>query len=231
MSKIVISNVEFPFDLGCKVLKLKYKDECPIPQLEDFWNEIVPANFQEVALLPNLEQRRIGIFNLGIDAIVRDAKPKLLSRKTITKQTTWVTESGDLEEVAFDDTYELFRVSGDVFNKGLSGWGKISDCYYVRCKDTSTDREYLIWIDLNSVWNVKCENDKELNRWEFDIKKIDAIDCIAWTIQTDIPKGNIEKIVRQGDCIMIKPKGSYNELSRPRHLSKNEYLKLLVAES
>jgi hypothetical protein len=86
-------------------------------------------------------------------------------------------------------------------------------------------------VDLNSVWNVKCENDKELNRWNFDAKKIDAIDCIAWTIQTNIAQGGIEKIVRQGDCIMIKPKAKYETLGRERHLSKGEYLNLLVAES
>jgi hypothetical protein len=101
----------------------------------------------------------------------------------------------------------------------------------VKCKDTSTDREYLIWVDINNVWNVVTENNKNLNRWEFNIKDIDAIDCIAWTIQTDIPKGRIEKIVRQGDCIMIKPKGKYETLGRERHLTSKEYLELLVAES
>lgn len=106
----------------------------------------------------------------------------------------------------------------------------MSDAYYVKCKDTSTDRKYLIWVDVNSVWNVKCENDKNLNRWQFDVRKIDAIDCIAWTIQTNIPQGNIEKIVRQGDCIMIKPKGKYDTIGE-RHLSSAEYLNLLVAES
>ena len=107
----------------------------------------------------------------------------------------------------------------------------MSDAYYVKCKDTSTDREYLIWVDINSVWNVVTENNKNLNRWEFDAKKIDAIDCIAWTIQTNIAQGGIKEIVRQGDCIMIKPKAKYETLGRERHLSKKEYLELLVAES
>jgi len=30
---------------------------------------------------------------------------------------------------------------------------------------------------------------------------------------------------------MIKPKGKYDKLNRERHLSKQEYLNLLVAES
>ena len=85
MAKIVISNVDFPFDLGCRVLKLKYKDECPMAQLEDFWNDIVPASFSDIALLPNLEQRRIGIVHLGIDNIVKSVNPKLLSKNALSR--------------------------------------------------------------------------------------------------------------------------------------------------
>jgi hypothetical protein len=178
-----------------------------------------------------LEQRRIALLFLGLEKMVAEVKPTLVSTKTIKKQTTWINEQGELVEHKFDDTYELYKVNGEYFNQGVDNWRKMADAYYVRCKDTSTDREYLIWVDLNSVWNIKCENDKELNRWNFDAKKIDAIDCIAWTIQTNIAQGGIEKIVRQGDCIMIKPKAKYETLGRERHLSKQEYLKLLVAES
>jgi hypothetical protein len=35
MSKIVIQNVVFPFDLGCRVLKLKGGD-CPFDEIADF---------------------------------------------------------------------------------------------------------------------------------------------------------------------------------------------------
>jgi hypothetical protein len=178
-----------------------------------------------------LEQRRIALLFLGLDRMIAEVKPTLVSTKTIKKQTTWVNEQGELVEHKFDDTYELYKVNGEYFSQGVDTWRKMSDAYYVRCKDTSTDREYLIWIDLNSVWNVKCENDKKLNRWEFDAKKIDAIDCIAWTIQTNIAQGGIKEIVRQGDCIMIKPKAKYETLGRERHLCKKEYLELLVAES
>lgn len=229
--EIVLNNVAFEFNLGCRILKTR-GGECPFDELQDFWEEIVPLNFKDIAQITNLEQRRIGLLFLGIDRMIAEVKPELVSSKTITKQTTWVMESGELVEHTFDDTYELYKVSGSYFNNGESNrWNTIGDAYYVRCKDTSTDREYLIWVDVNSVWNVKCEDDRNLNRWEFDIRKIDAVDCIAWTIQTDIPKGNIEKIVRQGDCIMIKPKGQYDTNSRERHLTKKEYLELLVAES
>lgn len=224
--RIIINNVQFPFDLGCKVLKLKHKDECPFEQLADFWNDIVPATFAEVAMLPNLEQRRIGIFHLGIDEIISQAKPKLLSSKTVKKTTTWVNEQGEVVQHTFDDTYELFEVSGDVFSEGLENWRKMSDSHYIRCKDTSTDREYLIWVDLQSVFATNGGN-----HWQFDKNKINPIQCIAWTIQTNVPEGKIDRIIRQGDCVMIKPKGKYEALTRVRHLTEKEYMKLIVAES
>jgi hypothetical protein len=228
--EIVINNVPTEFNLGCRMLKTKGGD-CPLDELQDFWGEIQPLTFNEIAQIPNLEQRRIALLFLGLDRMIAEVKPTLVSTKTIKKKTTWVTESGELVEHKFNDTYDLYKVNGEYFNQGVDNWRKMNDAYYVRCMDTSTDREYLIWIDLNSVWNIKCENDKRLNRWQFDATKIDAIDCIAWTIQTNIAQGGIEKIVRQGDCIMIKPKAKYETLGRERHLSKKEYLELLVAES
>jgi len=228
MAKIVISNVDFPFDLGCRVLKLKYKDECPMAQLEDFWNDIVPASFSDIALLPNLEQRRIGIVHLGIDNIVKSVNPKLLSKETIKKQTSWINEQGELVEHKFNDTYELYEVDGEVFSQGIeNSWRKMDNCHYIRCKDTSTDREYLIWVDLQSVYRTNELGDM----WNWDKSKINATQCIAWTIQTNVPKGKIDKIIRQGDCVMIKPKGNYEPLITARHLTEKEYLKLLVAES
>jgi hypothetical protein len=228
MAKIVISNVDFPFDLGCRVLKLKYKDECPMAQLEDFWNDIVPASFSDIALLPNLEQRRIGIVHLGIDNIVKSVNPKLLSKETIKKQTSWINEQGELVEHKFNDTYELYEVDGEVFSQGIeNSWRKMDNCHYIRCKDTSTDREYLIWVDLQSVYRTNELGDM----WNWDKNKINATQCIAWTIQTNVPKGKIDKIIRQGDCVMIKPKGKYEPLITARHLTEKEYLKLLVAES
>jgi hypothetical protein len=225
--KLIINNVEFPFDLGCGILKLKYKDECPMDSLADFWNDIIPLSFKEIAQLPNLEQRRIGMLHLGMEELISQVNPKLLSQKTIEKRTTWVDANGKLVEHTFNDTYELFEVDGAYFSNGLTDFRKMENSHYIRCKDTSTDREYLIWVDLKSVYNTNQLG----HSWNFKPSGINAIQCIAWTIQTDIPQGNIEKIIRQGDCVLIKPKGSYESLNRPRHLTEKEYLTLLVAES
>lgn len=223
--KLIINNVEFPFDLGCKILKLKHEN-CPMFQLEEFWDKIEPATFKEIAELQNLEQRRIGILCLGLDRLVNEVNPTLLSSETLDKTTTWITENGEVVEHKFKDTYELYEVSADYFNKGLESWRKMESAHYIKCKDTSTDRDYLIWVDLKSVF----ETNEYGSRWEFDISKINAIDCISWTIQTDIEKGGIEKIIRQGDCILIKTKKNAKK-GGIRHLTSKEYKKLLVAES
>lgn len=223
--KLIINNVEFPFDLGCKILKLKHEN-CPMFQLEEFWDKIEPATFKEIAELQNLEQRRIGILCLGLDRLVNEVNPTLLSSETLDKTTTWITENGEVVEHKFKDTYELYEVSADYFNKGLESWRKMESAHYIKCKDTSTDRDYLIWVDLKSVF----ETNEYGSRWEFDISKINAIDCISWTIQTDIEKGGIEKIIRQGDCILIKTKKNANK-GGVRHLTSEEYKELLVAES
>lgn len=72
--KIIISNTEFDFNLGCKILKLKH-DTCPYPQLEDFWNDIEPVSFKEIAEIRNLEQRRVAFLSYGLDRMVKEVKP------------------------------------------------------------------------------------------------------------------------------------------------------------
>jgi hypothetical protein len=99
----------------------------------------------------------------------------------------------------------------------------------VQFKDTSTDREYMLWVDVKSVY--RTNNKDGSHDFIFSVDKVNAIDCIAWSIQTDISKGNIEKIVRQGDCIMIKPINFKKGRVIKRHLTSKEYIKLLVAES
>jgi len=236
--KVIIDNVSFPFEIGCRLLKLKY-DKFPSELFGDItsgqfvfytdrgkieldWDNIEPLTFKEIALLKNLEQRRVGIVSLGLDRLVKEVNPELVDTQTIHKTTMWVNDNGDIDLTEFDDTYKLYKVNGDYFNEFQNSWSRTNAVYYISCKDTSTDREYLIWVDIHSV-NATNRSD--------ELDTANAIDCIAWTIQTNIPQGNIEKIVRQGDCILIKPKGKYNELSSPRHLTASEYKELLVAES
>jgi len=224
--KIVINNLQFPYDIGCRILKVKHK-ECPFNELEDIWEDITPITFKEIAQLPNLEQRRVAMLNYGLERLVKEIKPELVDKKTLKKTTTWVSQDGELVTKKFNDTYELYKVKGEYFSQGIkSNWNRTAeDCYYVKCKDTSTDREYFIWVDMRDVARTNGQG------WNWDIKKVNAIQAIAWTIQTDIPEGCIEKIVRQGDCILIKPIGKKVKSESTRHLTEREYKNLLVAES
>lgn len=227
MSKIVIQNVVFPFDLGCRVLKLK-EAECPFDELSDFWNDIEPLTFKEIAMLENLEQRRIGVEHLGIDNIVSEVNPILLDKTTLKKTTTWINEFGVEETINFDDTYELYKVSNNVLlSQEPNSWRRETFSYYVKFKDTSTDREYLIWVDLRDVYNNNYEGWKSDEGME---KIVTAIDCIAWTITTNVAEGNIKRMLRQGDCVLIEPKEK-EFLDKPRHITKEEYNTLLEVES
>jgi hypothetical protein len=224
--KIVISNLEFDYNTGVRLLKLKYED-CPFKELEDVWEDVIPLSFKEIAEFKNLEHRRIGILCLGIDRLIKEVKPTLLNKKTIKKQTTWVDKDGSLKTKKFNDTYELYKVDGKQFSNGVQErWQSMADAYYVKCKDTSTDREYLIWVDLQNVYRTNNPG-----KWDFNESKVNAIQAVAWTIQTDVPVGNIEKIVRQGDCVLIKVEDKKFTGGSVRHLTEKEYCELLVAES
>lgn len=230
--KIVISNYKFDFDLACRLLKLKHT-ECPFVELAEIWDDIVPLTFKEIAQLQNLEERRVGMLCLGIDRLIKEVQPTLISSQTLKKSTMWVDANGKLVHKEFDDTYELYKVSADYFNQNLkNSWQKMADSYFVKCKDTSTDREYLIWVDRDSVARA---NKEASNGYVYvsqeDLQRINAIQCIAWTIQTTVKQGDIEKIIRQGDCVLIKPIAGYVPLEKPRHLNEVEYKTLLVAES
>lgn len=227
--KIIINNVVFDYNIGCRLLKSKYKNE-PFGNLDDIWDDIVPITFKEVATeIKNLEQRRVAIGCLGLEEIAREVNPTLINSETLKKKTTWVTPEGEIVQHEFKDTYELFKVDGKNWSVGTDvRWGA-DDVYFVKCKDTSTNREYMLWV--NAV-EVSRTNHIEKGWWSSsDVNRITPIQAIAWTFQTNVAIGDIDRIVRQGDCIMIKRKPNATLLSTPRHLTEKEYRELLVAES
>lgn len=228
--EIIIENRTFSYDMGCRLLKTRF-NESPFEELKEFWDDIKPITFSEaLSSFDNVEDRRIAISSLRIEKVVKEIRAELIDSKTIKKKTTWVGDDGNLIEKKFKDTYELYEVHSSVLgvndNRANRNNGFLN---YLRFKDTSTDREYLLWIDAQSVYTTN--NDVPyVSSGENYGRKINAIQAIAWTIQTDISKSSIEKIVRQGDCILIKEKKDAIRCSE-RHLTESEYLKLLVAES
>ncbi len=229
--KIVIENTKFDFNVGCRLLKLKH-EHSPYEQLNEIWNDIQPMSFGEIAQIENIEERRVAILCLGLERLSEQVKPKVLSKETIEKVSNFIDSNGNLVKEKYNDTYELCEVKGEVF--GSSKWGRtMEDSHFVRFKDTSTDRRYMIWVDLKSVFETN--RTKGGSYWYFNSetkKEINAIQCIAWTIQTNVAEGNIKEILRQGDCVFVKPIDSSKPLlNNPRHLTEKEYRKLLKAES
>lgn len=221
---IFIGGQKFNHDTGCRLLKAKFK-ECPDPSLEDFWEDIQPITFREIVTsFKNLEQRRVAIGCLGMEKIVSEVNPKLIDKKTISKKTTWVNQKGKLVRKTFKDTYQLYMINSTVWAPiGIRNRLTFENVYYVKFKDTSTDREYMLWVDPVSVHQTNNPKSRS--------KKTDqAIQAIAWSIQTDIEPGGIEKIVRQGDCILIKKKPNA-KIGKPRHLTEKEYRNLIELES
>jgi len=228
--EIIIENRTFSYDMGCRLLKTRF-NESPFEELKEFWDDIKPITFSEaLSSFDNVEDRRIAISSLGIEKVVKEIRAELIDSKTIKKKTTWVGDDGEMIEKEFEDTYELYEVHSSVLGVNDKRANRNNGFLnYLRFKDTSTDREYLLWIDAQSVYTTN--NDvRHTSSGENYGRKINAIQAIAWTIQTDISKSSIEKIVRQGDCILIKEKKDAIRCSE-RHLTESEYLKLLVAES
>jgi hypothetical protein len=233
MATFVINSEKFEVETGKKLLKLKYEN-CPFDELKDEWNDITPLTFQEILKdLRNVEQRRVAINILGTERLMKEIEPQLVDRQVVTKTTRWVVDEDTNERVertylrrcrTIEDVYELYKVELEALGLHNNGnWGNNS-LYYVKCKDTSTDREYMLWVDDNGV--------RRANDLHWRDGQIDAIHAIAWTIQTRYQKGDILSIVRQGDCVLVKPKPDARPQSwGERHLSKEEYLTLLKDES
>jgi hypothetical protein len=222
---LIIENLKFDYNLGCKILKCSGGD-CPINGLEDIWDSIEPITFKEIAEITNTELRRVAFKRFGLERLISEVNPVLVDSQTISKTTTWINENGIEETITFSDTYELYKVEGSVLFPN-ERWRRVEDVYYIKCKDTSTEREYLIWVNVNGVFRANNADKGWIGSSDIDLN---AINCIAWTIQTNVPIGNIETIIRQGDCILIKPTND-ERLNIERHLSGKEYLELLELES
>ena len=238
--KVIIENTEFRYDIGVRMLKAKYRS-CQFPSLEEVWEDIEPLRFGEIhQYLTNIGEMQIAFRCIGLEGMLRELQPKLISSETLSKTTTWVQPGGSIVEHHFEDTYELYRV----------GWMSLyanrdpmsvpvdlrTSLHFVKCTDTSTGKAYVIWVDILDVYRVNnavevpsavpVPQSKRLLE-----KLVNPVQAIAWTIMTDIPYGSIEYILRQGDCIFVRPSADCKGQTYPRHLTGKEYVALLKGES
>lgn len=223
-NKIVLNNVKFDYDLGCKMLKTRYGtyENCPDSiknhlNLAEIWDDIIPLTFKDISLIGNIEERRVGFLYYGAERMTKELNFELLNRTVLKKENRWLNPFSLKEEVNnIDDVYELYEIPGINFGKYEK------NRHFVKCSCTSTGREYYIWVDLDSILRLVPVS-----------KKITAIDAIAWTFTTNVKEESIDYWIRQGDCIFAKIKDGEEPTytDTPRHLTSKEYINKLKYES
>lgn len=237
--KVIIENKLFPLHAGVRLLKTIHS-ECTFPELAEIWDRIEPLSFAEIHHhFKDIDQKRIAFRCLGLERFISDVKPQLVSKETVEKTTIWVEPDGSLKTYSYSDTYELHVV------RWINLYGykdptevplefKVNN-YFVKCRDTSTGEENVLWVDIADVYRTNLADYTGKIAGSGTKKSLEEIvnpiEAIAWTIMTDIPKGNIKRIIRQGDCILIQPIYKRYYVTEPRHLTGQEYRTLMYGEA
>jgi hypothetical protein len=228
--RVIINNQDFDLSTGMRLLKTKYgtyesfirinSEDAHDDFLQESWDSIEEMTFAEIAGMDNIEKRRVGFTCYGLERLIKDVNPKLIDRQVIKKQNKWLLPETLLEETKeIDDVYELYEIDAKHFGSLSGNRRQPENQFFVKCWCTSTNREYVIWVNKNNV--------EELNN------SFDAVSAIAWTFTTNIKPEDIQYIIRQGDMLAVKVDDSCTLESsiRPRHITKKEYLEKLVYES
>jgi len=147
--------------------------------IEKMWETLSPITVEEILSNQNAEQR----FYLmsQIDQADLEKISEVIDEQTITKkqQKTLIngyveghkpkfvdSESVKVVDVTYKDTYTLLKIEKSILNAP-------EDVYMVKCKDTSTDRVYYLYVD--------GANDAKVRK--------DAISAIASTMEN--PDGTV----------------------------------------
>ena len=218
---IIVDNAYFPYEVGIKLLKKKFIE---LPEhlfdIKKDWDLSNSITISDVLSIANLESRRVAFKYFTHEEFEKELSPELVSEVTLNKTLHWYKETPK----DYKDTYKLYKILAiNLFHsyESILLWDRrntsLNDYYFVKFKDTTTDREYMIWVDYADISRNKTDN-----------SPVDAIDAIAWTMQTIVPEGMIDHIIRQGDCILIKPTDDYKPLTTPRHLTRKEYFLINV---
>jgi len=241
--KAIIDKTAFPPEIGKRILKAKH-GRCTIPALQSEWDGIPDLTFASIVKeISDTNHRRIAFKYLGLHRMLAELKPTLVKSETVRKTALWAEVDGSLVRKDYDDTYELYRVDWCDLYIGVStdDMGKKrlrelqQDRHFVKFRDTSTGKEYVIWVDIREVLANNPDAIGEGQRMPMLKRRIEEmvnpIMATAWTIRTDVEKGGIQRIIRQGDCILVRKLPGARRLEKPRHLTEKEYRSLLGDES
>ncbi|GAB4395415.1 MAG: hypothetical protein OHK0053_03050 [Microscillaceae bacterium] len=139
-------------------------------QIKESFPALPPFTVPEALQLSNAEQRMAALSCFPPEEVVRqmaaDLKAVLVDKQTVQKkQVRWDAQLKPYEYV-FEDTYELYKISGEAFHLP-NVWYERPDVYYVKCQCPSTKRMYYIYVPME----VGMKND--------------ALTAIAWTMRFD----------------------------------------------
>jgi hypothetical protein len=215
----------FTLNEALKLWKTRYdtfedfkKDVFGTPDFYDYvqeiWHSIENVSVTEAFGEPNVEKRRVYFNCIGVERLFRLMKPTLIDKQVIKKKRTKWDDNNDPYEYEFEDVYELYEIEGKrLFERNQWG-GEPEAIRAVRCRCTTTNREYWLYVPGS-------------RRVNFDT----AIDAIAWTIRIGIT--DPERIYRQGDIIVAKKSSTSQELEtwRHYHLNAEQYLSLMYSET
>jgi len=189
-------------------------------------SDLKAITLKECIALENEEQKAIAFRGFTPEEIVVGLNLEIIGEETVMKKhKRWtVTEDGiSEEEVEFPDTYTLYKHTIST-PSGDSVFG------IIKCKDTSTDRMYFLYVDITTK---KGSNNETL---EF---MTDPIAAIASNIKMLVPHESIEidevyeYIQRQGDVNLgiLKEEYKGHPLKVSKGLTREQYLTMIVSES
>jgi hypothetical protein len=152
-----------------------------VERVKNEYNTLEPYTPKEVfQVFSNQEQKMCLLSIFAPEDIAKNLDSVVVDTQTITKKQVRTVikdrnnqndksnlnllnlDNVGLETVEYDDTYELHKSDKSVL-------GTQNDVYFVKCKDTSTDRVYYLFVDPNAA---------------NDVRK-DAIAAIASTMRKD----------------------------------------------
>lgn len=159
-SHIDALELELPFDNeDSKIAKELFAETKK--SLQELWDKLEPFTIKEVfqTYQSNSEKLMVLLSLFDPEDVIKDLDAVLIDKQTVTKTQVIDKVKGltnipkeqissvklsDIthEEFTYDDTYELYKVKAKTINAP-------DDVFYVKCKDTFSDRVYYLPVNEN----------------------------------------------------------------------------------
>jgi hypothetical protein len=174
--------------------------------LEENFDNATPFSFKEAFEIKGREFQAMVFASINITEMIHSLGAKRIKTDGIEVKHRKYSESGEflgLED--YHNVYETHEINGEKL--GING-----SLYVVKCWCTSTNKEHWLWID--------------------EQYKDDPLNAIASTFVVHknlLP--HVTAIKRQGDLLLLELDSDVKPEGETVHLTKDEYFKLLVAQS